>query len=574
MRTRLCIALAVLLTLMTSPLYAQPAGTDDPLAWIPADFAGVVQLHRDLDDSLLALRMASLMSQVLQPDRDLPALESMEDAISLLALDVEDASFAQDIAPWLAGDLILAYEDLGRNLSVNEDDVILILPTRNMLQAASSLSRIIRAQDLLEEDTYRDQRLYVADKITLVLLPNAVVIGDTELVKAVLDTAAGDAARLIDDPAYQAVQANVSDAAIVSGYVNGPDALLLLSYALNADTQALPTLSAYGEALSAFRRDSSLQQLLLHEDVEAVGLELTADTLALSRLNLTLNFYVPDYSSSERETAAFNAEVLDMMPQSAMVVHSGTDATGAAYDLLLALPMTNFSSQFLGAFPVDESIASANGLLDTPDSQALERAVGGFLRTLSRQASYDLENDLLKHMDGSYALALLPRPNDPLPPLNMPYDILLVAEVDDNVAALNGVRRLAELILAQDAFDSETVGDYEFNSLRLNELEAPVLYMGMVEDRLVFATGNALEQSLDAMRGDNRLVSRERWQDLSGDWLPQLYVDLPAFYNTFLPDFGAMQIQQIVRQMAIQAHYVGDGVFQVDLKVTLPRQLR
>jgi hypothetical protein len=40
-----------------------------------------------------------------------------------------------------------------------------------------------------------------------------------------------------------------------------------------------------------------------------------------------------------------------------MVVHSGTDATGAAYDLLLALPLSNFTGQFLSAFPIGESVA-------------------------------------------------------------------------------------------------------------------------------------------------------------------------------------------------------------------------
>jgi hypothetical protein len=96
----------------------------------------------------------------------------------------------------------------------------------------------------------------------------------------------------------------------------------------------------------------------------------------------------------------------------------------------------------------------------------------------------------------------------------------------------------------------------------------------MVDDLLMIATGDALEMSLDARRGDDRLVSRERWQALSREAIPQLYVDIPAVYNTFLPGFAdGFELQQAIHQLGWHSHYLGEGRFQVRLMVTLPSQL-
>ncbi len=567
------LLLIVLLALLAAPAAAQQDAPFDPAAWIPADFAGFVRLEGSMGPTLTALHLATLVSQLMQPQRDFPTVNSLEDLISLTELDVDNPSFATDIVPWLSGDIILAYQGLGRNLQVSAEDAVLILPTRDMLNAASGLARVIQGQDLLDEQSYRNQRLYVGDKVTIVLLPQAVVIGGTALVKEVLDVQSGDAESLVDAPGYQAIQAASPANAIVSGYVDGKDALTLLSFAINANGDALPVLSAHSEALAAFRSDTSLEQLLLDEKVEHIGIFVSADTFAQSRLNVTLIFDAPGYDAPLTDGVQISSDVLDMLPQSAMVVRSGTDAREMAYDLLVALPLANFTGKFLSAFPVNESAASANDLFDVPDSTALEHAVGTFLSTLSSQENYDLDNDLLKHLDGSYTLAILPRPNDPLPPLNMPYDILLVAEVDDSAAAMDGARRLTQLLLAQDSLESSTVGDYQFDTLSLNALDKPVLHVGMVGNLLVFATGDALEQSLNAQRGDDRLTSRDRWQDVSGDWTPQLYVDFPAVYNTFIPQVDVTQVQQLIRQMAAQTRYLGEGLFEIDMTITLPSLL-
>ena len=564
--------IVILVALLGTPVGAQD-NKFDPLALVPADFAGVLQLEISGQRTLTALNLSSLVISMLQPTRDLQPVSALDTVIPLSALDVEDASFSKDILPWLQGNIVLAYRSFGRNLMSTAQDLVMILPTENMLQAASNLSRILKAQDLPHQETYRNSLLYVGDKATIALTPQAVLIGGTEAIKEVLDVQAGDADALIQDPIYAKVRDAQADTAIVSGYIRGDNALRVLGLVLNNDNSSLTMLEAYGGALDSFRQDHSLEQLLLNQKISGVGFTMNADTLRQDAVDATLTLYTPDYNAPAT-SGDFNPAVLNLLPQSAMVVQSGTDATGAAYDFLVALPLFNFSGQFLSAFPVGDSIASANKLLDVPDSKTLEQAVGGFISTLGQQASFDLENDLLKHLDGSYSIALLPRPNDPLPGLNLPYDILLVAQTDDPQAALKGAAQLTQTLLALDQLDSSSVNDLQFDEVRIDPLQEPVLHLGVVDNLLVVATGDALTQSLNAQRGDDRLVSRDRWQALSGDGVPQLYVDIPAFYNTFLPNTsGSDQLQQVIHQFGWRSSYQGDGVFQVKLSVTLPSQL-
>ncbi|MBZ0303397.1 MAG: DUF3352 domain-containing protein [Anaerolineae bacterium] len=541
----------------------------DLLTWIPADFAGYIRLQvRDNGETLTALNVATFAASFLQPQRvDFQALNDLGAVIPLADLDIEDASFAQDILPWLGSEIILAYPTLGRNLQT--DDRVVLLPTRDVLQSASNFNRILDQQDILKRDTYRGHTLYLADKTTIVFTPQAVLFGPTEAVKQILDVQAGTGDRLVDQAAYRAAGGSVPQTAIASGYLAGEDVLRALSVLIDGSESALPILQNISTVLDTYRKDHSLEQLVFGNALDGIGFTLQADTLRLNSVQVTLHLYAGSYAA-EPVAAEFHSAVLDMVPQNAMIVQSGTDAPGAAYDLLVTLPLANFAGQVVGAFPVTEATPPATPMLKIPDSADIEQVVGGLLRVLSQQANFDFDHDLLQHLNGSYAVALLPRPNDPLPPLNLPYDLLLLAEVDDPQAALDGATKMAQLLLGLDQLETTSIDGLEFQTVQVNG--EPVLHIGTVDDQLVVATGAALQQALDARRGDDRLVSRDRWQALSRDALPQLYVDIPAVYGTFLPQFSGLQLQQI-KQLGVRTQYLGDGLFQMDLMATLPSQL-
>jgi hypothetical protein len=561
-------ALWVLAILALGVLPTAAQEDDGPLAWVPADFAGMIRLDVSSTDTLTALNVATFAASFLQPQRiQFQPIQGLDSVIPLTLLDVEDASYAQDVLPWLGDEIILAYRSFGPDLQ--GDDRVLLLSTRDVLQSASSFSRILEAQDILQQEDYRGTTLYVADKTTIVFTPSAVLIGSRDAVKAILDVQAGDGARMIDQQAFQMTTQDIPERAVAYGYVEGEQVLPTLSVLLEGDESAMPILQGINEILSAYRDDIGLEQLILGNALDGVGFTLQADTLRQEAVHVHLKLYDDDYTADPVE-ADFDPTLLDLLPQSAMLVQSGSNAQGAAYDLLTVLPLANFASQVIGAFPVQPSTATTSGALTVPTAEDIEQVLGGLLATLNRQANFDLDHDLLQHLVGSYGVALLPRPNDPLPPLNIPYDLLLVAAVDDAEQALDGATRLVEILLALDELDTLDVEEMPFRIVRYNN--DPVLWLGTVDQMLVVATGSALEQALDARRGDDRLVNRERWQKVSDDGIPHFYVDIPAMYGTFFPQLAGPQLQQI-RQLGAQTEYLGDGLFQMRLTVTLPSQL-
>jgi hypothetical protein len=556
----------VILALGILPVQAQ--ADDGPLGWIPADFAGVVRLNVSSADTLTALNIATFAASFIQPQRvQFQPIQNLDSVIPLTELDVDDASYGQDVFPWLGDEIILTWRSFGPNL--RGADRVLVLPTRDVLQSASSFSRILGAQDILQQQDYRGTTLYLADKTTIAFTPQAVLVGAADTVKMLLDVRAGEGARLVDQQAYRMATQDVPARAIASGYMDGDRVLPALSVLLKGDESALPILRDMNEVLGSYRRDVSLEQLVLNNALDGVGFALWADTLRREAVHVHLKLYDEDYTAAPGE-AALNPAVLDLLPQNAMLVQSGTNAQGAAYDLLTALPLANFASQVIGAFPVQPTTAAASGALRVPTADDIAQVLGSLLMTLNRQANFDLDHDLLRHLTGSYAAALLPRPNDPLAPLNLPYDLLLIAAVDDPDRTLDNAARLIGILLAQDELETLDVGGLNFRVVRHND--DPVLWLGTVDDLLVVATGSALDLALDARRGDDRLVNRERWQKVSDDGVPHFYVDIPAMYGTFFPQMAGPQLQQI-RQLGAQTKYLGDGLFEMRLTVTLPSQL-
>jgi len=174
-------------------------------------------------------------------------------------------------------------------------------------------------------------------------------------------------------------------------------------------------------------------------------------------------------------------------------------------------------------------------------------------------------------------VALLPRPNDPTPMLNTPFDILILAQVDDGAAASAGAIEFIETALDFGTFETETPangdGDQSFETLRVVAGGDPVLQIGMVSDGdiMVIGTGSALERALDAERGDNRLVDQQRWHDLTeiSSEMPNLYINFNALFNTLAPSPGGEVPPVGVRQLAARVQSIGEGLYQLQATITL-----
>jgi hypothetical protein len=160
-----------------------------------------------------------------------------------------------------------------------------------------------------------------------------------------------------------------------------------------------------------------------------------------------------------------------------------------------------------------------------------------------------------------------------VPVLNTPFDTLFLAKAEDGEAALAGTTRLIEILTGIQEIPTETIGEDTFHALRLQGSRDAVLRLGVVDGSLVIATGDALEQVLAARRGDNRLIGEDRWQRFTQEDAPtpEWYVDINAFYNTFYPSAGAPSAGQgFFRGLVANTDYLSNGLFSVDLRVTLP----
>lgn len=556
--------------LLAAPVLAQapdPPTAADPRAFLPAVVDAWLRLDLDDGDALDALNIAARSAALLQPARPgLQALQGLEQALPLQQLDTEALPvFARDFAPWLDDELFLAWRQ-----DADSPEPLLILPTQDLLQALGSFSDILDEQDLLQRDQHQGQRLWLADRSSIAFTPGAVLIGPEALVRAALDAQAGAGPALLAEGSGMAPRDGDGPAPgeILSGWLRGTQTPQALAALLSGSEAAEPLLGAFGQALESLDGDSTLPQLALGGGARALTFSLETDRPRLNVLRLSLTLHSDDDDAAPAPEP-FNPAVLEPVPRSAMLVASGSDARQVAFNLLAALPFSAFGGELLGAFGVRQSQGASSGLLTAPDADTINTLVNGWLLALWDQANFDLDLDLLRRLDGSFSLALLPRPNDPLPPLNMPWDLLLVAEVDDGPAVLDALDRLVSLTLDARGLEGDPADGSLRRMLPGDDFVEPPLQVWLEDGLLLLGTGAAPRAMERALRGDDRLIDRARWQDLARDQPPQLYVDVAPLYATFLPAAAGPQLQQL-RQLGLRSDSPAAGHHRLDITLTLP----
>lgn len=554
------LSLILLLVLMiASPVGAQQA-SPAYLDWIPADFTAFVRV--DLRNPQLAatnLNLSLFVASVFQPARvQVTQRLPLDSFFPLDAFDIEGASFEQQVLPWLEGEAVIAYRALDATYEAESEDTLLILPTRDAFASAGALDDVIQGQDHLRRETYRDMTIYVGDRTAFVFAPQAVLIGQEEVLRAAIGRMLGDGEALTADPVYGQVWAALADDAPVFAYLKGEAAERSLRGMLGSGDQADPLLAALGGALDA---DAGVLKRLLLGDVDAIGIQLDADGANLRDVRVRVVFHAA--GAETQEALDFDDAVLELIPRSAIIVHSGSEARALARNALTALPLFVYAPSALGGFPVP---SFSGATLPTPTTDDLRASVESFMSAVQAGLSVDVGSDLIDHLQGAFALALIARPNDPVPELNTPYELLLVARVDEPDTAVGSLAALVEGLL-NAPLDEETVDDAVFHTL-VTQTGDSLLRIGAVDDLVVIGTGDAVQRALRARGGDNRLIDQGRWHALSADEIPAVYVDIPAFYNTFLPSLGG-SIVSTVGQMGLYWRPLGDGLFETRLVVNL-----
>lgn len=568
MKRALFLSLCLLLCMMALPAHAQIA---NPLDWVPAEMQAVVSVDMSNPGGTLNdINRGLLLATLLQPGRtQLTQGVSYNNLLSLEIFDLETTSFQDQILPWLGDSLVLAYRHLDARFTARAEDALMILSTDDPFGAARELRRVLTGQDLLEQRTVRGQTVYVGDRTAFAFTPLAILIGPEALVTAALDAQAGEAARLVDTPAYQRVAAALPGETSVFAYFSGDAASRAPGVFLSSSDAGAPILAAITEALAGLRSAATPERALLSGALDGIGVTVQFDLGGNARADVVAALREP----LPTDEIAFDPALLDWIPRSAMIVQGGGDAGRAAYGTLAALPLVSFAGGALGAFPV-----RANPVVEAipvPTGEQAQRAIQGFLATVQEISGVDLTGSVLEQLTGSYTVAVLPRPNNPTPALNTPFDLLIVARAENSITAGLAADSLGDLLRLYGAdVQTETVDEGTFSALRDPDTDESILRVGAVDDLLVLATGDALDLALRARLGDNQLIDTERWQDFErplafesgGSGMPYLYIDLNAAYNTFLPVAGG-PAQRPLRQLAVTSRLLDEQL--VHLRVVI-----
>ncbi len=548
------------------PLSAQssPVSVAD---FIPADFAGFVRL--DETDPLATVQNINRAIQVaglFQPTR----VEQRQNGYAHYDLipferlfDVAGTNFTDNIIPWLNGELILAYRTFDGGLKADQSNFLIMLATENPLMAANGLKSVVSGQDFQEQETYRDTTLYIGDKAAIAFTTQAVFVGPVDLIKAAMDVQAGESTPLTDSEAYQAVQAALPEDSFMSAYVTGDHLLTAVNGLMNGEVDSTALLQAFGGAMSQIRSASNFTQLLLTNGFDGAGASLSYDE---DSNRLSASVLLHHNLGTAIGESNFDPLLLDMMPRNALLVHSGSDFSGFLTDAMTAMPMSNFSGNLLGGFGL-QFINPRDTVVTVPKAVDVTAAVNNFTSTLKAFNELDLQADLLDHLGGNYAMALLPRPNRPVPVLGTPFDLLVVTQAEDGEAAVTGISKLLETIYGLETFDVPQSSEWTFKAL-VNGRDA-VFTVGYLEDTLIIATGDgeAARMALDAQRGDNRLTNQDSWNAFGDNLSPDFYVDPLVLINTF---FGGVPANQTDRIRAIvDSQPLGDALFEVNVVATL-----
>ncbi len=537
---RLIVISALCVFLITLPAAARQAA--NPADWIPEDFAGFIRVDMaNAQAALEVLNIGTFVASVLQPTRvEFTGAQTFDSFFPLTALDLENASFDELVSGWLGSEIIVAYPQLSQQFVSQQP--LLILPTRDSFRAAGDLSSAIQGQDFLERETHLGASIYHGDQVTIALTPSVVLIGLPQDVEAALLTGMGENPALTVQNTYQAIAAALPENRAVTAYLHGESAANALNFVINGG-QGVGVVAAIGDALGD---TGTLAAAMASGGIDAVGVSLNPVTLFNDSLEVTAVAHFADSVNAASES--LDSELLSFVPRNAMLVQSGSDGQEALQFALNALPLANFAGTALGSFPIARPAAALQELIPTPTATEIHDVIEDFNSLLGETAEINLES-LLQQFSGSYAAALLPRPNNPLPVLNSDADGLFIARVEDGEAAVEQVRAIVETVTLQSLVE-RTANDQTVYALEDTTTGQSLLELTAVDNVLVAGTGNAVNFALRAFAGDNRLIAEPRWQVLADDGTPQWYFDVDAIYNVVSPVAGGPQTGP-VNQVAI-----------------------
>jgi hypothetical protein len=170
------------------------------------------------------------------------------------------------------------------------------------------------------------------------------------------------------------------------------------------------------------------------------------------------------------------------------------------------------------------------GVVPVPSAEDAQAALRALETTL--EANDVGWADLQAALSGSGVIALLPRPNNPLPVTSARADILVAIESNHAPDVADTISRFLGLLDVPVDVQTAPGGDVRYTVAAEGTAE-PLLAFMATDGMFLLGTGGALDEALRAGLGDNRLIGEARWEE-AGAPAPGLYLDIERLYNAFL----------------------------------------
>ncbi len=552
---RLLPVLLLIISLMAlRPANGQAASL---AAWVPADadsFAALDMANQNA--ALRGLNIGAFVGGYLQPARTpFAAAQPFDTYFPLDLLDMESASFTDWVLPWLGDELAVAWRPLGPTAGAPQA-ALLILPARDSFAAANTLAAAIQGQDLLQTEAIAGGTLYLGDRAAIALTASAVLIGETALVRDALAVRAGERPALADDQSFAAITAALPPASDLLLYARDAAAATALPALVSLNGEAAPLLAAYGQVAGEALAAASL----LTGRSAAIGAALDLSATLTNQVRAEVVYSVSEATPPEPLT--FNTRLLEFLPRSAMLAFTTADAGQLADAALAALPFAASAPGLLSALPLRGPLPA--GAVPVPEPANAEYVLRSLLDTLATAGvNWSARR---AELNGSALVALLPRPNNPLPLPNLQADVLVALETDDPAALAEGVNRLLALYGVAALRGTADDGATRFR-VPGGPAGEPLLQFGAAGEIFLFGTGEALDQALRAFGGDNRLIDQPRWTEI-GAPAPGVYLDIDRLYNVYLPAAGGSSPGPVNR-VSLTGAALGNGLYTLSMRTAI-----
>ena len=458
---------------------ARPAATMAGAVLIPDTYGGFIGLAAGAD---LPQNLATLRAFTSAPEDPSEVIQEIIDAIFTPGA----VSYASDIAPWLGADIAI-----GAN---SEDDFVTLVATANTALSDAFVQKLIvylSGQGIqLTPAIHEGVIIYEGQTVSVATAPNYLIYGSPAGVRAVIDVSAGKAKPLSETMGFKQAASGLSTSALATAYLSG-------------------------EALKAFFADLGVDvsPLLSDVSVEGMGMSLAMEASSI-RLDLALGWSRqvdgPVLSTTTAGSAAAQA-----LPQDALGFFTSYDVR---WPVRLGLALLAAQTYFQA---VSDAILNNQPVPELPSVAVLQTQTNGFLAlanlTLSQQlgATINIEEDVLKWMSGEYAVGFLRNPSGLYGDPRIPFDIAALVQVIDRNATLNTVEILSRFLASQLQLTPVLVniGGYDLRAVADPATGGNLLVFGVVGDFLVMATGNGIEQLVNAASGATpALASNATWQ--------------------------------------------------------------